>query len=66
MANALFNDNKMKLGVFGPNVSHGCAATTAKPIEKPHPPIMNAGASPVGARFAAKYADIAFTVRPVA
>ncbi|HEY7992261.1 MAG TPA: LLM class flavin-dependent oxidoreductase, partial [Stellaceae bacterium] len=30
MANALFNDNKMKLGVFGPNVSHGCAATTAE------------------------------------
>ena len=33
-----------------------------KPIQKPHPPIMNAGASPIGARFAAKYADIAFTV----
>ena len=33
-----------------------------KPIQQPHPPIMNAGASPVGARFAAKYADIAFTV----
>ncbi len=33
-----------------------------KPIQKPYPPIMNAGASPIGARFAAKYADIAFTV----
>ncbi len=28
MASALFNDNKMKLGVFGPNVSHGYAATS--------------------------------------
>jgi alkanesulfonate monooxygenase SsuD/methylene tetrahydromethanopterin reductase-like flavin-dependent oxidoreductase (luciferase family) len=31
-----------------------------KPLRKPHPPIMNAGQSPTGARFAAKYADIAF------
>jgi dimethylsulfone monooxygenase len=31
-----------------------------KPLQKPHPPIMNAGASPIGARFAAQYADIAF------
>jgi FMNH2-dependent dimethyl sulfone monooxygenase len=31
-----------------------------KPLRKPHPPIMNAGASPTGARFAAQYADIAF------
>jgi dimethylsulfone monooxygenase len=32
-----------------------------KPIHKPYPPIMNAGISPVGARFAAKYADMLFT-----
>ena len=30
MANALFNDNRLKLGVFGLNVSNGCAATTAE------------------------------------
>jgi len=29
MANALFNDNRLKLGVFGLNVSNGCTATTA-------------------------------------
>jgi FMNH2-dependent dimethyl sulfone monooxygenase len=27
--NPLFNDNKMKLGIFGGNVSSGCAVTTA-------------------------------------
>ena len=32
-----------------------------KPIQKPYPPIMNAGSSPTGARFAAKYADMVFT-----
>ncbi|HEX6512294.1 MAG TPA: LLM class flavin-dependent oxidoreductase [Chloroflexota bacterium] len=32
-----------------------------KPIHKPYPPIMNAGSSPTGARFAAKYADMVFT-----
>jgi alkanesulfonate monooxygenase SsuD/methylene tetrahydromethanopterin reductase-like flavin-dependent oxidoreductase (luciferase family) len=32
-----------------------------KPIHKPHPPIMNAGMSPTGARFAAKYSDMLFT-----
>ncbi len=31
-----------------------------KPISKPHPPIMQAGSSATGSRFAAKYADIAF------
>lgn len=31
-----------------------------KPLQKPHPPIMNAGSSPTGARFAAQYADVAF------
>ncbi len=31
-----------------------------KPVRRPHPPVMNAGGSPTGARFAAKYADIAF------
>src|SRR4030095_16956419 len=30
MTNALFNDNRLKLGVFGLNVSNGCAATTAQ------------------------------------
>jgi alkanesulfonate monooxygenase SsuD/methylene tetrahydromethanopterin reductase-like flavin-dependent oxidoreductase (luciferase family) len=32
-----------------------------KPLQRPHPPIMNAGRSPTGNRFAARYADIAFT-----
>jgi dimethylsulfone monooxygenase len=31
-----------------------------KPIQQPHPPIMQAGASPTGRRFAARYADLAF------
>src|SRR5215471_11490687 len=31
-----------------------------KPLQRPHPPIMNAGSSGVGARFAAKNADMAF------
>src|SRR4051794_41158721 len=29
LTNPLFNDNKMKLGIFGGNVSNGCAVTTA-------------------------------------
>ncbi len=32
-----------------------------KPRQRPHPPIMNAGRSGTGNRFAAKYADIVFT-----
>jgi len=32
-----------------------------KPICTPRPPIMSAGSSPTGARFAAQYADMAFT-----
>lgn len=32
-----------------------------KPIQKPSPPIMNAGRSGTGNRFAAKYADMVFT-----
>jgi alkanesulfonate monooxygenase SsuD/methylene tetrahydromethanopterin reductase-like flavin-dependent oxidoreductase (luciferase family) len=31
-----------------------------KPLQVPHPPIMNAGSSGIGARFAAKHADMAF------
>lgn len=34
--------------------------SSPKPLRKPHPPIMQAGQSGTGARFAAKYADIAF------
>ena len=30
MTNSLFNDNRIKLGIFGLNVSNGCAATTAE------------------------------------
>ena len=33
-----------------------------KPIQKPHPPIMNAGASERGRQFAAKNCDLAFTL----
>lgn len=32
-----------------------------KPIQKPHPAIMNAGRSEVGQRWAAKYSDMMFT-----
>ena len=32
-----------------------------RPLQKPHPPIMNAGRSGTGNRFAAKYADMVFT-----
>jgi dimethylsulfone monooxygenase len=32
-----------------------------KPLQRPHPPIMNAGRSGTGNRFAARYADIVFT-----
>jgi alkanesulfonate monooxygenase SsuD/methylene tetrahydromethanopterin reductase-like flavin-dependent oxidoreductase (luciferase family) len=32
-----------------------------KPLQKPHPPIMNAGRSGTGNRFAARFADIVFT-----
>jgi alkanesulfonate monooxygenase SsuD/methylene tetrahydromethanopterin reductase-like flavin-dependent oxidoreductase (luciferase family) len=32
-----------------------------KPVQHPSPPIMNAGRSGVGNRFAAKYADLVFT-----
>jgi alkanesulfonate monooxygenase SsuD/methylene tetrahydromethanopterin reductase-like flavin-dependent oxidoreductase (luciferase family) len=31
-----------------------------KPIQKPHPPLMNAGSSPEGREFVAKHCDIAF------
>jgi FMNH2-dependent dimethyl sulfone monooxygenase len=33
-----------------------------KPLQSPMPPIMNAGGSPTGQRFAAKYADMAFVL----
>ena len=33
-----------------------------KPLQKPHPPIMNAGGSEKGRHFAAKYCDIAFII----
>jgi hypothetical protein len=36
MVNALFNDNRLKLGVFGLNVSNGCAATTAEGYLEPN------------------------------
>jgi alkanesulfonate monooxygenase SsuD/methylene tetrahydromethanopterin reductase-like flavin-dependent oxidoreductase (luciferase family) len=32
-----------------------------KPLQRPRPPVMSAGSSDVGRRFAAKYADMAFT-----
>ncbi|MBX5492204.1 MAG: LLM class flavin-dependent oxidoreductase [Chloroflexi bacterium] len=36
-----------------------------KPVQRPFPPVMSAGSSPVGRRFAAQYADMAFTqLRP--
>jgi alkanesulfonate monooxygenase SsuD/methylene tetrahydromethanopterin reductase-like flavin-dependent oxidoreductase (luciferase family) len=32
-----------------------------KPLQRPHPPIMNAASSVIGARFAAKHADMVFS-----
>ena len=31
------------------------------PVQRPHPAVMSAGSSPIGRKFAAKYADVAFT-----
>ena len=36
-----------------------------KPIQKPFPPLMNAGGSERGQHFAAKYADLAFVPSPI-
>jgi FMNH2-dependent dimethyl sulfone monooxygenase len=36
-----------------------------KPIQRPYPPVMYAGGSPVSRRFAAEHADVAFTFLPV-
>lgn len=33
-----------------------------KPIQQPHPPLMNAGGSDTGRHFAAKYCDMAFVI----
>ncbi|MFT8243536.1 LLM class flavin-dependent oxidoreductase [Roseomonas sp. BN140053] len=37
------------------------AVVRPKPIQKPHPAVMSAGASTKGRHFAAKYADVGFT-----
>jgi alkanesulfonate monooxygenase SsuD/methylene tetrahydromethanopterin reductase-like flavin-dependent oxidoreductase (luciferase family) len=37
------------------------AIARPKPVQKPHPVVMSAGASPKGREFAAKYADVGFT-----
>jgi hypothetical protein len=34
--NSLFNDNKLKLGLFGVNVSNGCAITTLEGSPQSH------------------------------
>lgn len=44
-------------------VARGCRAEPP-PIQSPHPPIMSAGVSPAGRRFAAKHADINFILAP--
>lgn len=38
------------------------AVSMPKPLQKPFPPIMNAGGSGKGQKFAAKYADMAFVM----
>jgi dimethylsulfone monooxygenase len=40
------------------NIVDGVSAP--KPVQTPHPPIMNAGGSPRGMRFAAEHADMCF------
>lgn len=42
------------------NVIRGTSAP--KPVQKPHPPIMNAGGSGRGRRFACEFADICFVL----
>ncbi len=42
------------------NVLRG--ASMPKPVQKPRPPIMNAGGSPRGMRFACEHADMAFVI----
>ncbi|HWM48695.1 MAG TPA: LLM class flavin-dependent oxidoreductase [Xanthobacteraceae bacterium] len=37
------------------------ALARPKPVQRPHPVVMSAGASPRGREFAAKYADVGFT-----
>lgn len=41
----------------------GCYAEP-KPLQRPHPPIMSAGVSPAGRRFAARHADMNFILAP--
>lgn len=41
----------------------GCRAEP-KPLQSPRPPIMSAGVSPAGRRFAARHADINFILAP--
>ncbi|MEQ8234137.1 MAG: LLM class flavin-dependent oxidoreductase [Gammaproteobacteria bacterium] len=41
----------------------GCYAEP-KPVQQPHPPIMSAGVSPAGRRFAARHADMNFILAP--
>ena len=38
------------------------AESFPKPVQQPYPPIMNAGGSPAGRAFAAKYADMCFVM----
>jgi alkanesulfonate monooxygenase SsuD/methylene tetrahydromethanopterin reductase-like flavin-dependent oxidoreductase (luciferase family) len=42
------------------NVVRG--ASMPKPLQRPRPPIMNAGGSPRGMRFACEHADMAFVI----
>ena len=42
------------------NVRRG--SSLPKPVQKPHPPIMNAGGSDRGRRFACQYADMCFVI----
>jgi alkanesulfonate monooxygenase SsuD/methylene tetrahydromethanopterin reductase-like flavin-dependent oxidoreductase (luciferase family) len=40
------------------------AAALPKPIQQPHPIVINAGASPTGRRFCAEHADVLFITAP--
>ncbi len=37
-------------------------ASMPKPVQRPHPPIMNAGGSPRGMKFACQHADLCFAI----
>ena len=63
LVNALWSSDE-KLTYEGKYLKLKNARLRPKPIQLPYPPIMNAGNSPVGQRWAAQYSDMFFTSAP--